>query len=208
MGYSVLAFDPATTTGWAWHAEGMPRPFFGAFTLPVDDKNPGKTFAVFEDWLREKFIQCRDAGYPITHFFFEAQHVATHQKKGKDGEFKPSMNMETAERLIGLGKVIEKFAYQVKPKSQRNTWCWKVEIGTWRKHFIGRGSGFKKDARGKYLPNHDPKELAIQRCAEYGWHTDIADAAEAIGILDYALTQIPGYERPWRDAMLLNTMER
>ena len=42
--------------------------------------------------------------------------------------------------------------------------------------------------------------------------TDIADAAEACGILDYALSLIdrgcveaglPGYPRPWRDRLLL-----
>src|SRR3546814_9141638 len=76
-------------------------------------------------------------------------------------------------------------------------------------YFLGRGGGFKKtEDKKNYLPGHDPKELAIQRCAQYGWHTDIADAAEAVGILDFGLTMIPDYERPWRDALLMKTMEK
>src|SRR3546814_13386099 len=70
-------------------------------------------------------------------------------------------------------------SYQVMPKGQKKPWVYKVHISEWRKHFLGRGGGFKKtEDKKNYLPGHDPKELAIQRCAQYGWHTDIADAAE------------------------------
>src|SRR3546814_15095463 len=94
------------------------------------------------------------------------------------------------------------------PKGQKKPWVYKVNISEWRKHFLGRGGGFKKtEDKKNYLPGHDHKELAIQRCAQYGWHTDIADAAEAVGILDFGLTMIPDYERPWRDALLKKTME-
>src|SRR3546814_16206710 len=94
------------------------------------------------------------------------------------------------------------------PKGQKKPWVYKVHISEWRKHFLGRGGGFKKtEDKKNYLPGHDPKELAIQRCAQYGWHTDIADAAEAVGILDFGLTMIPDYERPWRDALLMKRSE-
>src|SRR3546814_14980750 len=82
-------------------------------------------------------------------------------------------NIDTIYRLIALGGVIEKFAYQVMPKGQKKPWVYKVHISEWRKHFLGRGGGFKKtEDKKNYLPGHDPKELAIQRCAQYGWHTD------------------------------------
>src|SRR3546814_16320005 len=89
---------------------------------------------------------------------------------------------------------------QVMPKGQKKPWVYKVHISEWRKHFLGRGGGFKKtEAKKNYLPGHDPKELAIQRCAQYGWHTDIADAPEAVGIPEFGTPLIPDTEPPWRD---------
>jgi hypothetical protein len=174
---TVLALDLATTTGWALHRKGLERPFFGAFKLPGGPQAVGQQADALERWLRDIYIAARTDGAPITHFFFEAQHLAA------------KINIDTVYRLIALGGVVEKFAYQVGATS-----CLKVHISEWRKHFIGRGAAFGKD---------DPKEMAIRRCAQYGWHTDVADAAEACGILDYALTMIPDYPRPWRDKALM-----
>ena len=112
----------------------------------------------------------------FTHIVFEAQHIAA------------KMDIDTVYMLIALGGVVEKFAFQV------GAHCYKVHISEWRKHFIGRGAAFGKT---------DPKQLAMDRCAEYGWHTDIADAAEACGVLDFFLTMLPGHPRPWRDNALL-----
>jgi hypothetical protein len=183
---AVLALDLATTTGWALHRPGMQRPFLDAFTLPGAANAIGEPCAALEMWLREKYLEMRSQG-GISHFFFEAQHIAE------------NMNPQNAYRLIGLGAIVEKFAFQVKAH------CYCVDISTWRKHFIGRGSGFKRDKtkKGKpYLPGEDPKELAMQRCESYGWHTDIHDAAEAAGILDFGLSLLPDYHRPWRDQIL------
>lgn len=184
---AVLALDLATTTGWALHRPGMQRPFFDAFMLPGPPNAIGQPCDALERWLREMAINTRSEG-GISHYFFEAQHIAE------------NMNPQNAYRLIGLGAIVEKFAYQTKALA------YAVDISTWRKHFLGRGSGFKRDKtkKGKpYLPGEDPKELALQRCEQYGWHTDIHDAAEACGILDYALSIIPDYHRPWRDELLL-----
>jgi hypothetical protein len=174
----VLALDLATTTGWAWHRPGMPRPYFGAFRLPGNAQEVGQAGDALERWLRDLFIVNKSEG-GISHIFFEAQHLAG----GK-------MNIDTIYKLISLGGITEKFGYQIGAK------VYKVHISEWRKHFIGRGSGFGsvKDAA---------KNMAVARCAEYGWHTDVHDAAEACGILDFALTMIPEYHRPWRDAVLM-----
>lgn len=177
---TVLALDIATTTGWALHHKGMERPFFGAFRLPGGTMAVGQQADALERWLRDMAIACRANGQPITHYFFEAQHLAA------------KVNIDTIYRLIALGGIVEKFAYQTNA-----TTCLKVHISEWRRHFIGRGAAFGKD---------DPKQMAIARCAKYGWHMDVADAAEACGILDYALTLIPNYERPWRDKALMGGM--
>lgn len=183
---AVLALDLATTTGWAWHRPGMSRPFFGSFRLPGDPRETGRACDALERFLRDLFIVLKPEG-GITHFFYEAQHVGG------------SINMDVLYKLIGLGATVEKFAWQTKRPEQSKSLCYRVNIAEWRKHFLGKGSGFK--ARGE-----DQKELAIQRCAQYGWHTDVADEAEALGILDFSLTMIPGYVRPWRDNALLGGM--
>lgn len=191
---AVLALDLATTTGWALHFPGVQRPLFDAFTLPGAAGSIGQPCDALESWLCQKLEEMQSVG-GISHFFFEAQHIAE------------NMNPQNAYRLIGLGAIVEKFAFQT------DALCYAVDIATWRKHFIGRGSGFKREkvwsekkkkmVNGPYLPGHDPKELAIQRCEQYGWHTDIHDAAEACGILDFGLSLIPDYHRPWRDKILM-----
>lgn len=130
-------------------------------------------------------------GTPITHFFYEMPFIDT--KK---------INATTSKRLMALAGACEMFAFQVGAIG-----CYEIQISEWRKHFIGRGGGFKKiKGTKKYLPGEDPKELAVRRCAQYGWHTAIHDEADACGVLDYALTMIPDYVRPWRDDALLGDM--
>lgn len=188
---TVLALDIATTTGWAWHRPGMPRPFFGAIPLPSTVNEVGEPIAALLLWLRTLYIGLKSDGTPITHFFYEMPFLDPRK-----------INSRTSKRLMGLAGAVEMFAFQVGA-----TGCYEIELSEWRKHFLGRGTGFKKTPdKKKYLPGHDPKELAIRQCASFGWHTDVHDAAEACGVLDYALTMIPGYERPWRDNALMGGM--
>jgi hypothetical protein len=193
---TVIALDIATTTGVAWHRRGMPRPFFDSFRLPSDPERVGEACHTMLMWLRNLYTVLRDDGAPITHFFYEKPFIPE------------AVNSATSERLLGLCACVQMFAFQVKATS-----CYSIDISEWRKHFIGRGSGFKRTVDKKhYLPGHDPKELAIQRCAEYGWHTDIPDEAEACGILDFSISMmdrgfveagLEGYPRPWRDNILI-----
>lgn len=193
---SVLALDIATTTGWALHNKTMQRPFFGAVRFSGGKAGVGKSLHEMLSFLDEIDAKIRATGQPISHIFYEKPFIPG------------AVNSATSELLMGLCAVVQMFAYRVGATS-----CYSVDISEWRKHFIGRGSGFKKTPDGKrYLPGHDPKELAVQQCAHFGWHTDIADAAEACGILDYAISlmdagfvaaELPGYPRPWRDKTLL-----
>lgn len=169
----VLALDLATNTGWAEHEPGMDRPFFGSFRLPGGPGDIGKRADTLERFLRDRFILRR-----FTHIVYEAQHVSS------------QINIETIEMLLALSGIVQKFSYQV----GIGKFCYKVNIAEWRKHFIGRGAGFG---------DQDPKKLAIAKCAQYGWHTDIGDEADALGVLDYFLTMVPGHPRPWRDYALM-----
>lgn len=193
---AIVALDIATTTGWAWHKRDLPRPLWGSERLPGGPHAVGQPADRLERLLRQLYIMLKPHG-GISHFFFEAQHLAKHG------------NVDVIYRLIALGGIVEKFAFQT------GAHCYKVDISTWRKHFIGRGSGFKRDQSypGKtkpYLPGEDPKILANDRCRALGWHTDVFDESDALGILDFSLTLIgnadPTYTRPWRDNALMGGM--
>lgn len=182
--FSVLALDLATTTGWALHEGSMERPFFGAFRLPGGPHD----VALGADALL-RFLDEKHDLFHFTHVVFEDQFIPT------------AVNSKTARRLMGLAAMTEWWCLRNKVR------CFSVLLVEWRKHFLGRGSGFKRTPdKKRYLPNQDPKELAIRKCAEFGWHTDIADAAEACGLLDYFLHLIakgvPGFVIPWRDYAL------
>src|SRR3546814_9373962 len=84
--------------------------------VPGDPGDGGKPAAALEEWLRSLSRRTKEEGVPITHWFFEAQHVSSKN------------NIDTIYRLIALGGVIEKFAYQVMPKGQKKPWVYK-EIG-------------------------------------------------------------------------------
>lgn len=193
---TVLALDIATTTGWALHNQTMQRPFFGTLRVPGGKENIGQALELMLRFLTELNVKMTAHSQPITHIFYEKPFIPG------------QVNSDTSERLMGLCAVTQMFGYRIKATS-----CYSIDISEWRRHFIGRGSGFKRTADKKqYLPGHDPKELAVQQCARFGWHTDIADAAEACGILDFVIAMIdrgcieaglPGYDRPWRDRTLL-----
>jgi hypothetical protein len=183
----VVGLDTATTTGAAWHHPGMPRPFFKAFKLPGLARDIGQRCDALDKWLSDLHAAYKAEG-GITHIFLEEQHLG--QVGGGKGRPRKSIPPATIKMLAGLSAIVQTFAYQIGAN------CYETGIADWRKHFLGRGTGFKP--RGEC-----PKELSIQRCAQYGWHTDSPDAAEACGILDYSLTLIPGYVRPWRDMTLL-----
>ncbi len=164
---SVLALDIATNLGWALHKPEMERPFFGQLKLPGKPGDIGWRAHRLREFLRDQHRMHR-----FTHLVFEAQHVSS------------KIDMNVIQMLLGLAGVTELFAHDKGIK------IYKAHISEWRKHFLGRGSGFGND---------NPKELALRQCAEFGWYPETHDAAEACGILDYFLTLVPGHPRPWRD---------
>lgn len=185
MKHVVLALDLATTTGWALHRPGMERPFFGAERLPGKPIDVGRP----AERLRQILAEKHELYGGLTDIIFEAQHIGSVMDK-RTGKMR-NISIDTIYRLIALGGIVEWFAHCVGAR------CYKVHIQEWRKHFLGRGTGFK---------GRDPKDIAIDRCAALGWHTDVADAAEACGILDFYLhllkRAVPEYPIPWRDREL------
>lgn len=171
MRFSTLSLDLATVTGWAVHSTGMDRPFFGSLKLPSNPEVVGP--ACDKLW---QFLLDQHKMHKLTHIAFEAQHVAA------------KIDINVVYKLIALGGLTEFFAYKAGIK------CYKVHIATWRKHFIGKGSGMPRDV---------VKTKCIAECEKFGWDTLDDNAAEACGILDYFLTLLPDEQRPWRDSTFM-----
>lgn len=181
MTYNVLALDIATFTGWSMWKSGQDRPFFGSSRLPANPEEVGRPIAALDQMMKDL-----DASYgPFTDIVFEAQHIGA------------KINISTVYRLIGLGAHIEFMVHEWSVKRGVKIRCFKTPISSWRQHFIGRGAAFGKS---------DPKQMAVAKCEEFGWYTNIPDEAEACGILDYYLSLISKADRtlvvPWRDRAL------
>jgi hypothetical protein len=56
----------------------------------------------------------------------------------------------------------------------------RADIGTWRKHFLGRGN----------LPGREAKARCMALCAQLGWDAPTHDSAEAAGVWLWACSQI------------------
>lgn len=179
---SVLALDLATVTGWsAWHPGlNEPRPHFDAVRLKGKVGEVGKASESLRVLLGKLFYT-----YRPTHVCFEAQHVPVPKFNRATGQITTTMSIDTVYKLIALGAMVEWYCYRTGVPS------FKVEISTWRKHFLGRGGGFKKAGL-------DPKQEAIKKCEAIGVYTENDNAAEAVGILDYFLTLCPDVVPPWR----------
>jgi hypothetical protein len=177
---SVLALDLAAQCGWARYGKDMARPFYGSVRL----KRPAGSLGEQMEKLRALIADQHAIG-PLTDIVYEAQHIG--------GNVDP----QTVYSLIGMGSFCEWFAHRIGAR------CFMVDIGTWRKHFLGRGN-FK--AQGKLTARAQAKQRSLDRCAEYGWYPTDDNAADALGVLDYYLS-LPAianiYPRPWRDAVLM-----
>ena len=176
MTHSVLALDLATVTGWAVHSEGMHRPFSGHWRLPPNPQVIGPACAKLWAMLLDQHKM-----HSFTHIVFEAQHVGT------------KIDMNVVYKLVGLGATVEFFCHQAEIT------CYKLPIATWRKFFIGKGSG---------VTRAQAKQMCLTRCEELGWDTVDDNAAEACGILDTFLDMMPGDKRPWRDRTFMGAHKR
>lgn len=178
---AVLALDLASQCGWALYDRDMERPFFGSTRL----RRPHGTNGEALERLRV-LISDQHKMHGLSDIVFEAQHIA--------GKVDP----QTVYLLIGLGAMCEWIAGRIGAR------CLCVDIGTWRKHFLGKGAFRQKD--GGPTARQQAKQRAMDRCAEYGWYPQDDNAADACGVLDYYLS-LPAiaaiYPRPWRDAVLL-----
>lgn len=174
---AILALDIATTTGWALLDDSAPdRPYLGTVRFPSDPGEIGRAAENLRQFLSDRHVM--HGG--ITDLVFEAQHVA-----GR-------MDMNVLCRLLGLAAIAEWFAFRVNAK------CYKIPIGSWRKHAFGTG----------HMKRAVAKERAMTECRAFGFDPTNDNEAEAFFVLDYyiALRNAHGAKipQPWRDRPFFN----
>lgn len=184
---AILALDIATTMGWALLDDASPeRPFLGSIRFPSDPDEIGRAAESLRQFLADRHAMHKG----LLHIVFEAQHIAgTKKTRLADGSVVETggMNMKTLTRLLGLAAMAEWFAHVVDAK------CYKVEIGTWRKHAFGNGRMKRAEA----------KERAMTECRALGFDPRNDNEAEAFFILDYYVNLRNKHgahiAMPWRD---------
>lgn len=163
-----VALDLATKTGAASWCPGMAAPIFTTLRLPGDVGEVARPMEVLRKHLRDWH-----ALEPISHLYFEAAILP-----GKT-------NIQTVYKLCALAGMAEWFAHSI------GAVCRQVEQQSWRKHFIGRGTG----------PGAELKAAAMRSARMRGWDVQSDHEADALGVLDYGLACM-GISTPWRDAHL------
>jgi len=164
-----VGLDIATATGIALWRDGTAAPSLMTVQLPSDPGEVGRP----AERLRRTLADLH-AVEPITHLFFEASILP-----GKT-------TAQTVYKLCALAGMAEWFAYRIEAA------CRQVEQQSWRKHFIGRGTGKSAEL----------KAMGIRACQLRGWEPRNDHEADAAGVLDYGLACF-GISPPWRDAHLM-----
>lgn len=163
----AVALDLATVTGVAHWSTGRDRPAFSTLRLPGDPAEVARPMEVLRAHMADLH-----ALEPITHLFFEAPIIG-------------AVNMATVYKLCALAGMAEWFAKRVDAQ------CRQVAQASWRKHFIGRGTGKSREL----------KAAAIAAARLRGWNVSTDHEADALGVLDYGLACF-SVRTPWRDAHL------
>ena len=161
------------STGYACWREGQERPACGTWELAPHIDHAARAFVRLHRNLAE--IQ-RES--PIDELVFE-EPPPTHRMGGHTSAATEAAKYGLVAHAMSFGEALGI--------------AWRpVSIAAWRKHFIG------SIPRGTKTP--DLKHMAMSRCRELGIEVIKHDAAEAAGLLDYAVS-LAGIVPPWRQAL-------
>ena len=163
-----VGLDLATSSGVAVWYKGTATPTFTTLRLPGDPGEVGRPCEVLRAHLAD--IHTLE---PIEHLFFEA------------GILPGKTNIQTIYKLCALAGMAEWFAHRIGAK------CRQVDQQSWRKHFMGRGTGRSDEL----------KRMAMDACRQRGWVVRTDHEADALGTLDYGLHCL-GIKPPWAHAHL------
>lgn len=159
-----------SSTGWASWSSDDAALTFGKWPLADSMKWRGRGYVRLH---RE--LMAIHAETPIDHLIFE-EPLTPASVSGHT-------NIDTLQTLAGLAAHAESFAAACKAVPRP------VNVATWRRHFIG------PMPRGTKSP--DLKAMTMKRCRELGFDPVSYDEADAIGLLDHALS-VDRITPPWR----------
>lgn len=176
---NFLALDLSVkSTGFALWSEGQPLPVSGTWALAPSIDYAARGFVR----LHRNLLDLHRVS-PIDEIVFE-EAIPPFALQG-------NTNAKTLAAAAGLAAHVESFAEACGIRYRA------VSIASWRRHFIGRMP------RGTKGP--DLKHMAMTRCRELGFDVQKHDAAEACGLLDYAVS-VAGIIAPWRAGVLEREM--
>lgn len=163
------------STGWAMWSTGAERAASGTWPLAADVSWRGRAYCRLHRNLMDLHRVTA-----IDHIVFEEPlpHAAV----------KGNTTIDTLAAMAGLAAHAESFAEAV-GASHRS-----VNMATWRRHFLG--------SMPRGTKTLDLKAMAMTRCRELGFDPAKHDEAEAIGLLDYAVS-LAGVIAPWRAVNIL-----
>lgn len=163
---TVLALDISVRrTGWAIGHYGMSRPLWGHYSDTGDwTKKSGERLNAWRRWLKAKVAE-----HGVTY-------IATERLMVPKNEF----NYDSHIPMSKLHGVVEELHVDLGIRGGT------VHVATWRSGFLGTAVAPKhlgSNARTNWF-----KGEAIRKCMERGWLTATHDEAEALGIMDFALS--------------------
>lgn len=165
--HTYLALDQAPRAiGWALGGPRMGEPLTNVVQIPAVGDRHGDMLIMAHNWL-ERMIEA----YPMKKVIFESPFLHPVARLANPGVF------AVQNKLIGVIEMLCR---------KHLVACTEVAPSRWREHFMGCSSAPKsvpKNKRRDWL-----KALAVQTCADRLWFVNSHDAADACGILDYALS--------------------
>jgi hypothetical protein len=162
----VLALDISKNrTGWAIGSPGMERPFWGVHQLAGDwDRHEGQRL---HEW--RKFLQRKIDEHGVTYIAMERPFIDVN-----------AFDYNGTVPILQMFGIVIELAHALRIRSGA------VAIQSWRSHFLGLTAAPKHLASKERTPWL--KDMAMKRAAERGWLPQFHDEAEALGIMDFALS--------------------
>lgn len=161
----VLALDLAKRrTGWAVGSPDMKRPMWGVYETQEWDRQQGKRLHEWRQFLQRKITE-----HGVTYIAFE--HLIIPPKE---------FNHESHVPMAQMHGIALEVAEELKLRTGS------VTVQAWRKAFLGSA------VAPKHLASKDRtpwlKDAAMKQAASRGWLPQYHDEAEALGIMDFALS--------------------
>lgn len=184
----ILALDLSKArTGWAAWERGAPKPRYGSWVLGSEYSTDGQVYAKLHQRLSELRAVMRFGS------IYHEQPILPANLNG-------NTNIRALALAAGLAAHVESFAAAMGCKS------FAINIGTWRKDFVGSelvkdaqaAARAKRKATGKGSARDKLKRLTMDRCRQLGFAPRFDDEGDAIGILDHVLDFHEHIRPPWR----------